>query len=107
MYRLAGKLGFSGTTDALNATVKTFSAYGPPIQRDYLFSHDFDWDESIVRHNLGDLSPSEKDRAIVTESISSKQIEEVRAKVESLTTSSGSTTRTYSGSVIIFSGAPS
>ena len=83
-YRLSGRLGFSGTTDALNVTVRTFSAYGPPIQRDYLFSHEVDWDESGVRHNLGDLSPSEKDRAIVTATLSLKQIEEMRAKVESL-----------------------
>ena len=83
-YRVLGRLQFSGTTDALDVTIKTFSDYGPPMQNNFLFTYDVDWGKRKIRSNLGSLSPSETQRAIVTDSISRKQLEELRAKEESL-----------------------
>ena len=83
-YRVLGRLEISGTTDALDVTIKTFSAYGPPMQKDFLFTYNVDWEKKKTQSNLGALSPSETQRAIVTGSVSRKQLEELRAKEESL-----------------------
>ena len=83
-YRVIGRLGISGKTDALDVTVKTFSVYGPPMQKDFLFTYDIDWGKREIQHNLGVLSPSETQRTIVTGSISRKKLEELLAKEESL-----------------------
>ena len=83
-YRVLGRLEISGTTDALDVTIKTFSAYGPPMQKDFLFTYDVDWERRKIQSKLGALSPSEIQRAIVTGSISRKQLEELHAKEESL-----------------------
>ena len=83
-YRVLGRLEISGTTDALDVTIKTFSAYGPPMQKDFLFTYDVDWERRKIQSKLGALSPSEIQRAIVTGSILRKQLEELHAKEESL-----------------------
>ena len=81
--RFIAPLQIDGTTVARRVMLKNYYTFDQPRLRDYISSIDVDW-ENREGHIIGDMSPTEEKRRLISAFLTRKQLERILSPEESL-----------------------